>query len=577
MVRLLWFLKPFTLMILASILLGIGTTAAGIGMLGTSAYLIASAALHPSIAELQVAIVGVRFFGLSRAGLRYSERLVSHSVNLRVLDHLRQWFYDQIESSPSAELQTIKSGDLLDRLMGNIEDLENFYVRVVSPVIVALVIGIGASMFVGGYQTQFGLILGAGLFVTGIILPVEAILLTRRTSETFIQSRSILSAKIVETIQGIEDLQAFGVGREWIESIKKESNSNAKIQLKLSLLNSFNSGLMLAVLNVTIVILLWVAIPIVPSGLLSGISLAVILMIAIASFESTYTLPQAGQYLTSSIEAGHSLFLLTGSGKVKQFQIDQKIKRYPKTISLEHVHFQYSEGPTFQLKDVNFILKAGKKTALIGSSGSGKTSIVNLLLRFWRPTEGSILVDGKNVEDLDPEEMRSFFSVISQSAYLFSATLRENLLLADPLASDEKLYKIFRQVGLEDWVSTLPDGLDTWVGDHGLRLSGGERQRVAIGRMLLQERPFIVLDEPDVHLDAETRSVIMDTIFKLSETKGILFISHDLSNIKKMDEILLLKEGQIIEKGNHKNLIDAAGDYAALFSLNGGEILNNKK
>ncbi|KAF0112156.1 MAG: ATP-binding cassette subfamily C bacterial CydC [Chloroflexi bacterium] len=565
--KLLRFLKPFVKEILLSILLGVATIAAGIGMLGTSAYLIASAALHPSIAELQVAIVGVRFFGISRAGFRYLERLVSHSVNLRVLSHLREWFYRQVESAPPAELYTKKVGDLLDRVMGDLETLENFYVRVISPVVVALVTGIGVSLFIGGYAVELGMILAAGLFITGFILPLETILVTYKTAREMTDARSGLSSRLVETLQGLEDLQTYGMQTIWFDEIKKESRKSGEIQLKLALLSGINSGLSLAILNLIILGVLWTAIPMVDGGSISGVTLAVITLLAMASFESTATLPQAAQNLNASLESARRLFSISGSSQSNRVISTEKFITTPRSIRLEEVNFRYAQDQAFQLLGINLFLEQGKKVALIGPSGAGKTSLMNLLLRFWSPDEGKMYFDNIESTRINPYVSRAFFGVISQKTYLFSASLRDNLLLANPNATEAELHQVLRLADLYERVNKLPQGLDTWVGDQGLRLSGGERQRVAIARALLQDRPFLLLDEPDIHMDPFTGNKIMKTIFDVFQHCGIFFITHDFSHMEQMDEIILLGLGRIIERGNHKSMLLDGGNYAALNAL----------
>jgi ATP-binding cassette, subfamily C, bacterial CydC len=235
-IRLLRFFNPYLGEVLLSILMGVATIAAGIGLLGTSAYLIAAAALHPSIAELQVAIVGVRFFGISRAAFRYGERLVSHSVNLHLVSSLRVWFYRQLSHLKQDELSLYHSGDLLDRILRDIETLENFYVRVVSPYVVFMVVTSGVSLFVGKFDHQFGWILACGLMVTGFILPMVSVFITRRTAQNTVRYSSDLSAILVETLAGLEDLQAFGTSRIQLEKIRKVNKKVNQAKLQTSTL-----------------------------------------------------------------------------------------------------------------------------------------------------------------------------------------------------------------------------------------------------------------------------------------------------------------------------------------------------
>lgn len=565
--RLLKFLKPFLREIFLSILLGIAAIGAGIGLLGTSAFLIASAALHPSIADLQVAIVGVRFFGISRAAFRYLERLVSHSVNLRVLSHLRVWFYRQVESTTPVELFTQKSGDLLDRVMGNLEILENFYVRVVSPVIVAVVVGTGISMFIGSYATELGTILAAGLIINGLLVPAFSILVTQKISRKLSGLRASLSADTVEFIQGFEDLQSNGAHIRWMNALNQQGIEAGHLQIKISTLGGINSGLSLLILNFTVLGLLWCSIPMVANGSISGVTLAVIMMMGMASFETVGNLPQAAVMFNASIEATNKLFAIGQEKQIQHVGAEKSENWSPTKIRVEDLSFEYEKDHEFRLDHISLMLERGKKIALIGPSGSGKTSLVNLLLRFWVPEKGSIFFDQLDANELDPYQIRSCFAVISQSTRLFSLSLRDNLLMAAPHADDDRLLQAIKNVELDEWLKSLPQSLDTWLGDQGMRLSGGERQRVSIARAILQDRPFIILDEPTENLDPLMGKKILETVFRLFTNKGLLLITHDTAYLEEMDEVLYLDQGEIIERGDYQSLIKQNGKFAALMEI----------
>lgn len=565
--KLLGFLKPLIWQVVLSILLGIAAVAAGIGMLGTSAFLIASAALHPSIADLQVAIVGVRFFGISRAVFRYLERLVSHSVNLKVLSNLREWFYRQIEAAPPAVLYTHKSGDLLNRVMADLETLENFYVRVVAPIFMALVVGTGVSFFLGTFNASLGLCLAAGLIFNGFVLPVCGVLATHKSAKEMITARAEISAQTVEWIQGLAELQAAGVQDQWLKQVNQKSRQAGEMQLNLSMLSGINSGLGLLLLNLTVVGLLWIAIPLVTAGSISGVSLAVILLMGMASFESVGSLPQAALMLNASLESAERLLTLNPSGQPKLTGQSLSDGGSPTLVSCEHISFEYADDQAFALCDVSFELRRGRKLALIGPSGAGKTSLVNLLLQFWQPTDGMIKIGGIPAGELDPYRVRALFGVVSQHTWLFSSSLRQNLLLADPRADDQKLLWALQKAELADWAARLPQGLDTWLGDQGVRLSGGERQRLSVARVLLQDRPFLLLDEPVENLDPVTAGSVLESVFDLFNDRGILMITHDFSHLERLDEILLLEEGRVSERGKFAALLANRQRFAALYDL----------
>lgn len=537
-------MKPLIGEVILSIFLGMAAVGAGIGLLGTSAYLISAAALHPSIAELQVAIVGVRFFGISRAVFRYLERLVSHSVNLRILAKLRKWFYLRVESAPPAEMVSFRSGDLLNRVMADLETLENFYVRVVSPIVVAVVMSLGMSLFMGQYIPQLGCLLFSGLILNGFLIPLLTILLTRKNGQALVRERSELSTQMVEWLQGLEVLQSNRVAALWLDELKTKSIKVGRVQTRLALWNGISSGITLLILNLTIMGLLIVSVPVIFSSRLEGVQLAVILLLGLASFESVQALPQAAVLFNASLLAADRVFSVASVKKERLDMLEIDPNWMPNSLSFQNVSAEFSDSK-FCVHDINFTLNRGEILAVVGHSGAGKTSLINLILKFLDPSLGTIFLDQYDIQAMDPYQVRKYFSVVSQNVKLFSANLRENLLLANSQATDDQLVKVLRQVELEDWFSHLPDGMNTWIGDQGYKLSGGERQRLAIARALLQDRPFLLLDEPVEHLDTKMAERLIDTVFQLFDSRGILWVTHDHASTHQANKVIKLKSGQI--------------------------------
>lgn len=578
--RLLSFLKPFAREVALSVLIGVATIGAGIGMLGTSAFLIATAALHPSIADLEVAIVGVRFFGISRGVFRYLERLVSHSVNLKVLSRLRVWFYQSAERIAPAGLQGERGGELLNRVMADLETLENFYVRVVSPILVAFIITLGMSLFLGGYFLPLGILLACGMTLNGLILPALSIWMTRRSGEALQKARAALSADMLETFQGLEDLQAANGETRWMEKVQRGSEQVGRLQNYYGLLGGLNNGLSLLAVNLTLLAVMVVAIPQVSTGVLSGVSLAVVSLLTMASFEATNSLPQAAQNLTASIASAKRLFaLVEGPSEV---QDDEALPDLPgailptaKKLEVLNLQFAYDRAGEPVLQNVSLNLERGKLTALVGPSGAGKTSLMNLLLGFWHPSAGEMLLDGRELQGYSAESRRRLFGVISQTNYFFAETLRENLLYAKNDASEAELIAALQTAELGEWYAGLPEGLETWLGEQGARMSGGEAQRLAVARVLLQETPFILLDEPTANLDPDTERKLLATLFRLFREKGVLMITHRLVMLDRADEILFLSGGEIIEAGREKELLAKPGAYRRFWQMQQNRVEND--
>lgn len=566
--RLLSFLEPFTGWVLLSIFFSLATIASGIGLLGTSAYLISRAAMQPSIAVLQVAIVGVRFFGISRGVFRYLERVTTHSVNFQLLARLRAWVYQVVEPLVPAGMPGISSGDLLDRVMSDVDTLENFYVRVVTPYIAAGFTVIGMGLFLGQFDPRLGMVLALGMTINGLFIPLAALWLGRKPGQAIVAVRARWSERFIENQQGIGDLTAFnrtGMVLEELDGLNEELRESQLRQVAGSgWVNAINNLLT----NLTMAAVLWLAIPLVSDGRLEGFLLPVIVMLALASFEAVTPLALAANVHSASQRAGERLIELeTLAPAVTDPPTPLPVTDGPHEIEIHGLSFRYQEDEAYALRDIDLRLPAGKKVAVVGPSGAGKSTLTNLLMRFWDYREGVIQFDGADMWSYQQENIRSQFTAITQSTYIFNTSLKNNLLLARPDAVDADLLKAIEQAGLREWVQTLPNGLDTWVGEHGLRLSGGERQRLAVARALLRDTSCVILDEPTANLDAVTEAGLVARLLTVFDDKTLLWITHRLVGMDRMDEIVVLDDGSIIERGSHQELIKSGGHYARLWEL----------
>ena len=557
--------KSFTGEILLSVALGIAAIGAGIGLMGTSAYIIASAALHPSISTLQVAIVGVRFFGLSRGVFRYLERIVSHSVNLRVVARLREDFYRRIEPGAPANLVSYRSGDLLQRVIGDLETLENFYVRVIAPFVVAAVVVLGVSLFVGGYAVELGILLAAGMILTGFLQPLVSLLLTRKLSRQQVQARAQSSAKLVELLQSLEDLQAGNAQDHFYQGLRTEFQQSARTQVGLGWLTGVNNGMVFLLTNLTLLALLVLAIPLVNQGSINGVTLAVVALVAISSFEAVNPMSAAMQQFNASQAAAQRLFSI-GETELKPPSEQDELRNIKSPlIRFDSVSLVYPLAKEKILDQITFDLPYGKKIAVVGSNGAGKSSLVSMLLGFVQPAEGNLFLLGEETLRPGAEIIRPFLAVQLQSPYLFSDSVRKNLLLAAPEASDTRLLQVLAMVGLSEWVQSLPEGLDTWIGEHGEKMSGGERQRLSLARVFLQDKPFLILDEPTASLDAVNSQRVINAFLEEKSEAGMLVITHDLHWFPVVDEILVMEQGKIIERGTYEALLSQNSRFRKLY------------
>jgi ATP-binding cassette subfamily C protein CydC len=563
--RVLGFLLPSWRWVMLSTLLGSATIAAGIGLISTSSWLISSAALQPSIATLQVSIVGVRFFGLSRGVLRYLERLVSHETNFLILGRMRLWFYRKLEPLAPAGLVTDRGGDLLSRAIDDIDTLELIYIRVVGPVLTALLVLIGMGWFVGSHAPGLAWLLVGLLFTGGVCLPLLIRLLAHRPSVRQVEQRAGLNAFLVENLEGMADLLLFDRTAERREKLKEIDGNYSRTAQKLALLGGLQSGLSLLLGNLaTWLALVWL-IPQVAAGSLDGVMLAVLTLAAAASFEAVAPLPAAAQYFDGSLAAARRLFELTDRKPaitVDQFEPKAHLPAGKLTLTVNNLTFRYAVGQSPALDGISFDLPTGKKLALVGANGAGKTSLVNVLLRLWDYQSGRIDVGGIDLRKLAPEAARMAFSVAGQSSHLFDTSLRENLILGRQNVSQLELVRALLSAHLDEFVAHLPKGLETPVGTHGIKLSGGERQRVILARALLKPAPILVLDEPFSQLDTKTAHSLLERLLNVYTHHSLLYITHLFIGLETMDEILVLKSGRIMERGTHPDLLKTGGIYA---------------
>ena len=571
---------------LLSTLLGFLTVAASVGLMAASAWIIARAALQPSIAELQVAIVGVRFFGIARGVFRYLERLVSHDTTFKLLTRLRVWFYAALEPLAPARLMQFRSGDLLSRIGADVDTLEDFYVRVIAPPLVAVAVAGLAAIFLGSFAPLLAGIALAGMLGLGLGIPLLTRSLGRAPGRALIAERAALNAALVDGLQGMADTVAYGAQAARLDQVRQGSARLIRRQQRMALIDGLQAGLGVLVVSLTLIAVLAAAIPRV-----EAVNLAALALATVAAFEAVLPLPQTFQFLESSLEAARRLMEVVEG--VQPAVVDglvspsPLVEPHPPTpsppaergrvgvaLAIEGLSFGYpaqdgvDEPPALQ--DVSFRVPAGARVAVVGPSGAGKSTLVNLLLRFWDYETGQISLDGRELHTLPQDAVRARMGVVTQHTHLFNTTIRENLRIARPEASEEELIAAARQAQIYAFIAGLPDGYGTYVGEQGVALSGGERQRIAIARALLKDAPLLILDEATANLDAVTEQAVLGAIRALMQGRTTLIITHRLAGLEDADAILVLDGGRIVARGRHAELVAMGGLYARLWALQGG-------
>ncbi|HEU5100226.1 MAG TPA: thiol reductant ABC exporter subunit CydC [Roseiflexaceae bacterium] len=571
--RLLKLIAPLSGWFALAVLLGFATIGSSIGLIATSAYLIAKAALAPSIAELQLAIVGVRFFGVARGALRYLERYAAHTATFRLMSRLRVWFYQAIEPLAPAGLLRYRSGDLLTRVVADVDTLEQFFVRAVAPPVVALLVGALACALVGLFSVGLGIALLVAL-LAGALLPALTLWLSRQPGQQIVGARAALNALLVDGVQGVADLVAFGQAERHLAEVDRLGQRLARAQERMAAIRGMHGALTGLLASLASLALLAIAVPLVRGARLDGVYLALIVLSAGAAFEAVGPLSQAAQQLSASQAAARRLFAIADSAPPVAEPADRSPTPPHAGLEVRDLSFAYPnsdhsssalDSRFLALDRVSFRLRPGGRLAIVGASGAGKSTLVQLLLRFWDYEQGQIWLGGHELRRYHAADARRMIGVVSQHTHMFNGTIRENLLIARPAATHDQIAAAARQARIDRFIEGLPQGYDTWIGEQGLRLSGGERQRLALARAILKDAPLLILDEPTASLDAIAEREVMQSLEALMARPTTLLITHRLVGLERMDAILVLRHGRVVEQGSHHDLLTLGGYYQRMW------------
>lgn len=547
-----------------------------IGLMFSSAYIITFAALQPSIALLQVAIVGVRFFGISRGVWRYLERLTSHRVTLDLLNRLRVRFFQLLEERTPKFFLKFSSGEVLSRLLGDINTLEPFYVRSVAPFLSAFVVGLGMLIFVGLFLPEFFWALFITYGIAGVCLPVLYYQLARRLTLEQNRNRGSSISLLIRVLHGFEELLVYG----YLSSAKQE----LKDRLGRYTRSVWKSGLLLSSqvfgTNLLAFLAMWLclatAIPSVETGSLNGVYLAGITLAVYVSFEAFTGLPNAAQVMVNGGLAAERLFELMESIPVQSDANGQKtlLPQDEVNLSIRNLRFTYpgisdpSGEPEPVIEDFSLEIPAGKRIAIVGPSGAGKSTILRILLGLYPIQNGEILINGERLSSYDLVNWRNSVASCAQDDFLFHTTVEKNLTILASPENTHRLNEVLEKTGLTTVIQELPLGYQTIVGEHGGHLSGGEQKRFLIARTLMRDSHFYFLDEPFAELDEVTAKLVLRGIESVTKGKTLVVISHLPWGMENFDEIIVLEAGRITQRGKHQDLIQQEGYYSRLYQVN---------
>lgn len=542
------------------LLLGALAVGCSVGLMAVSGWLISRASEQPPVLYLMVAVTATRTFGIGRAVFRYAERLVSHDAVLRMLADLRVSVFRRLERIAPAGLREQRRGDLLARLVADADALQDYWLRWLLPVGTAVLVGTGSVAFTAWLLPGAGAALAVGLLAAGVGVPLVSGACARRAERRLAPARGELATRVADLLTGTAELTVAGALAGRKDAAKESDRTLTAIAARGAAATGLGSGLSALMCGLTVVVASAVAANAVHDGRLSGVAMAVAVLTPLAAFEAVNGLPQAVQYRQRVRRSAERIYeVIDAPVPVAEPERPAPVPASAFPLRLTGLAVRHPGQEQDALHGLDLTLEAGRRIAVVGPSGAGKTSLAQVLLRFLDPHEGAYTLGGTDARTLDSDEVRRIVGLCAQDAHLFDSSVRENLRLARTGASEGELRQALAAARLLEWADGLPDGLDTLVGEHGERISGGQRQRLALARALLADFPVLVLDEPAEHLDLATADALTTDLLAATEGRTTVLITHRLAGLEEVDEVLVLDRGTVVQRGTYAELAVAEG------------------
>ena len=548
-----------------ALLLGSLALGSAVGLMATSGWLISRASQQPPVLYLMVAVTATRAFGIGRAVFRYGERLVSHDAVLRMLADTRVAVYRRLERLAPAGLRSSRRGDLLSRLVADVDALQDYWLRWLLPAGSAAIVSAASIGFTTWLLPEAGLALAVGLVAAGAGVPLVTGAVARRAERRLAPARGVLATRVTDLLTGTAELTVAGALPARTAEARRADGTLTRIASRAATATALGDGLTALLSGLTVAATAVVGAQAVADGRLGGVTMAVVVLTPLAAFEAVLGLPLAVQYRQRVRRSAERVYeVLDAPEPVREPEQPRQAPASPFPVALKGLTARYEGQDRDALDGLDLTLHQGRRIAVVGPSGSGKTTLAQVLLRFLDPDAGSYTLAGVDAHALDGDDVRRLVGLCAQDAHLFDSSVRENLLLARKDATEGDLRDALARARLVDWADSLPDGLDTLVGEHGARLSGGQRQRLALARALLADFPVLVLDEPAEHLDLPTADALTADLLAATEGRTTLLITHRLAGLETVDEVVVLDEGRAVQRGTYAELASVPGPLRAM-------------
>lgn len=543
-----------------ALLLGSLALASAVGLMATSGWLISRASQQPPVLYLMMAVTATRAFGIGRAVFRYAERLVSHDAVLRMLADTRVAVFRRLERLAPAGLRRVRRGDLLSRLVADVDALQDYWLRWLLPAGAAAVVSAASVGFTAWLLPEAGAVLAAGLLAAGIGVPLLTGAVARRAEHRLAPARGVLASRVADLLTGTAELTVAGALPARTAQAREADGVLTRIASRAATATALGDGLTALISGLTVTAAALVGAQAVAAGRLDGVTMAVVVLTPLAAFEAVLGLPLAVQYRQRVRRSAERVYeVLDAPEPVREPERPRQAPASPFPLVVAGLTARHAGQDRDALAGLDLTLEEGRRIAVVGPSGSGKTTLAQVLLRFLDARAGSYTLAGVDAYGLRSDDVRGLVGLCAQDAHLFDSSLRENLLLARKDATEEQLRAALGRARLLDWADSLPDGLDTLVGEHGARLSGGQRQRLALARALLADFPVLVLDEPAEHLDLPTADALTADLLAATTGRTTLLITHRLAGLEAVDEVIVLDEGRVVQRGPYAELLAAEG------------------
>jgi len=542
-------------------------SASTIALAAVGALIVGLAAEGTSVLELRPYLIALAALTIFKAVMAWAESYISHHIAYGILAMMRSRVFDAIEPAAPAYILKRRSGDIISTVMADVETVELYFAHTLMPTLVALVMPLTALIILGSLHWMLPLVLLPFLFLV-IGTPIKMHHVGDAIANRLRMELGETNAHMVDSIQGLREIVTFGRGPARLSEVEENSRALVATQKRnsryLGSLGGLTEGCsMLGSLTVLVVGVLMVG-----RGMLPSHQLPLMLLMASAAFGPVMNIAKVAKQVAMIMASAERVFtVLDEPAVVRETPDAEPIGAVEPRMTFEDITFRYQPDEPPVLRNISFDCSAGENVAVVGPSGSGKTTLVNLLLRFWDPQHGRIMIGGHDIRKLSFADLRNLVSVVQQDAYLFNTSIRENLRIGNPEATDAEIEDAARKAYIHDFIASLPDSYETRLGERGAKLSGGERQRISIARALLKDAPILILDEATSNLDSENEQAIRDGIDNLMEGRTTLVIAHRLSTIVTADKVVVLDHGQVVETGTHDDLAAREGMYARIIRV----------